>query len=75
LRDAFRALAAAARSRRHGSRLWLLALDAAGADVVKPAAEGLDPIEWARQAPGARLRGGCCGTDERYLEALRATTR
>jgi len=50
-------------------------LDAAGADVVKPAAEGLDPIEWARQAPGARLRGGCCGTDERYLEALRATAR
>jgi len=50
-------------------------LDAAGADVVKPAAEGLDPVEWARKAPRARLRGGCCGTDERYLEALRPTTR
>jgi len=50
-------------------------VDAKGADVVKPAADGLDPIAWARSVPRARLRGGCCGTDERYLEALRATTR
>ena len=50
-------------------------LDASGADVVKPAAEGLGPEEWARKTPRARLRGGCCGTDERYLAALRATAR
>jgi S-methylmethionine-dependent homocysteine/selenocysteine methylase len=49
--------------------------DAAGADVVKPAADGLDPEEWAKKVPQARLRGGCCGTDERYLAALRATAR
>ncbi|HYS10765.1 MAG TPA: homocysteine S-methyltransferase family protein [Myxococcales bacterium] len=50
-------------------------LDAGGADVVKPAADGLAPEEWARKVPAARLRGGCCGTDERYLAALRATAR
>jgi 5-methyltetrahydrofolate--homocysteine methyltransferase len=50
-------------------------LDATGADVLKPAAEGLAPEEWARKVPPARLRGGCCGTDERYLAALRATAR
>ncbi len=50
-------------------------LDARGADVVKLAAEGLEAQEWARRLPAARLRGGCCGTDERYLEALRATAR
>ena len=50
-------------------------LDARGADVVKLAAEGLDPAQWAGKVPAARLRGGCCGTDERYLAALRATAR
>ena len=50
-------------------------LDASGADVAKPAADGLGPEEWARRAPRARLMGGCCGTDERYLAALRATAR
>ena len=50
-------------------------LDASGADVAKPAADGLGPEEWARRAPRARLLGGCCGTDERYLAALRATAR
>jgi methionine synthase I (cobalamin-dependent) len=49
--------------------------DAAGADVIKLAADGLDAAEWARRLPPARLRGGCCGTDERYLAALRATAR
>ena len=48
--------------------------DPRGADVVKPAADGLDPQDWARKVPIARMRGGCCGTDERYLAALRATT-
>lgn len=48
---------------------------AGDADVVKLAADGLDPGEWARRLPAARLRGGCCGTDERYLAALRATSR
>jgi hypothetical protein len=50
-------------------------VDARDADVVKPAADGLEPEEWARKVPQARLRGGCCGTDERYLAALRATAR
>ena len=50
-------------------------LDATAADVVKLAAEGLGPEEWVRKVPSARLRGGCCGTDERYLAALRATAR
>jgi 5-methyltetrahydrofolate--homocysteine methyltransferase len=49
--------------------------DARGADVVKPAADGWEPEEWARRVPAARMRGGCCGTDERYLAALRATAR
>ncbi|HET9754116.1 MAG TPA: homocysteine S-methyltransferase family protein [Myxococcales bacterium] len=49
--------------------------DARGADVVKLAAEGLGPEEWARALPQARMRGGCCGTDARYLAALRATAR
>ena len=49
--------------------------DARGADVLKPAADGLGPEEWAQKVPPARLRGGCCGTDERYLAALRATPR
>lgn len=46
--------------------------DAAGADIVKPDAAGLDPETWAQRLPSARLRGGCCGTDARYLAALRA---
>ena len=50
-------------------------LDPSGADVAKPAADGLGPEEWARRAPRVRLLGGCCGTDERYLAALRATAR
>ena len=50
-------------------------VDARGADVVKLAAEGLAPEEWARRQPQARMRGGCCGTDERYLAALRDTPR
>ena len=49
--------------------------DPADADVIKLAADGLSPEEWARRLPPARLRGGCCGTDERYLAALRATAR
>jgi 5-methyltetrahydrofolate--homocysteine methyltransferase len=49
--------------------------NARGADVVKPAADGLGPAEWAARVPAARLRGGCCGTDESYLAALRATAR
>ncbi len=49
--------------------------DVTGADVVKPAADGLEPVEWAKKVPRARMRGGCCGTDERYLTALRATAR
>lgn len=49
--------------------------DPAGADILKPDAAGLDPREWARRIGPARLRGGCCGTDERYLAALRATSR
>ncbi|HTO97722.1 MAG TPA: homocysteine S-methyltransferase family protein [Myxococcales bacterium] len=49
--------------------------DARGADVIKLAAEGLSALDWARKLPPARLRGGCCGTDERYLIALRATAR
>lgn len=49
--------------------------DPRGADVVKLAAEGLGPEEWALELPQARMRGGCCGTDERYLLALRATPR
>jgi methionine synthase I (cobalamin-dependent) len=49
--------------------------DAGGADVIKLAAEGLAAAEWALKLPPARLRGGCCGTDERYLAALRATAR
>lgn len=50
-------------------------LDAGAADVVKLAADGLSPDDWARKLPPARMRGGCCGTDERYLAALRATPR
>jgi S-methylmethionine-dependent homocysteine/selenocysteine methylase len=49
--------------------------DATGADVIKPDAAGLDPIAWAARVPRAHLRGGCCGTDARYLAALRATER
>jgi 5-methyltetrahydrofolate--homocysteine methyltransferase len=49
--------------------------DGRGADVLKPAADGMEPEDWARKVPAARLRGGCCGTDERYLVALRATAR
>ncbi|MFN2548468.1 MAG: homocysteine S-methyltransferase family protein [Myxococcales bacterium] len=50
--------------------------DAAGADVVKPDSAGIvDPAVWAAKIPAARLRGGCCGTDARYLAALRATSR
>jgi len=50
--------------------------DPALADVLKPDSAGMqDPQAWARAVPWARLRGGCCGTDERYLAALRATAR
>jgi methionine synthase I (cobalamin-dependent) len=49
--------------------------DALGADVVKCDAAGLSPGEWARRAPKARLIGGCCGTDARYLAALREMPR
>lgn len=49
--------------------------DPSGADVLKPDAAGLDAPAWAAQVPPARLRGGCCGTDARYLAALRATAR
>lgn len=49
--------------------------DAAGADVLKPDSAGLDAAAWARSLPPARLRGGCCGTDARFLYALRATAR
>jgi S-methylmethionine-dependent homocysteine/selenocysteine methylase len=49
--------------------------DPAGADVLKPDAAGLAPQEWAARLRPARLRGGCCGTDARYIEALRATER
>ena len=46
--------------------------DASGADIVKPDAAGIeDPAAWAAKVPKARLQGGCCGTDERYLAALR----
>jgi methionine synthase I (cobalamin-dependent) len=65
--------AAGATAAGYGCSPW--PLDALGADVVKPAADDLDPIEWARRVPRVRLRGGCCGTDERYLGALRAMTR
>jgi methionine synthase I (cobalamin-dependent) len=50
-------------------------IDASGADVVKPDAAGLFAEEWARRVPKARLVGGCCGTDARYLAALRETPR
>jgi methionine synthase I (cobalamin-dependent) len=46
--------------------------DAAGADVVKPDAAGLDAATWARAVPRARLLGGCCGTTAEYLVALGA---
>ncbi len=49
--------------------------DPTGADVLKPDAAGLDAHTWAARVPRARLRGGCCGTDARYLAALRATSR
>src|ERR1041384_1343940 len=50
--------------------------DPAGADVLKPDAAGLEPQAWAAKIAGkARMVGGCCGTDARYLEALRATAR
>ena len=49
--------------------------DPAGADVLKPDAAGLDPAQWVSRLASARLRGGCCGTDARYVAALRATAR
>lgn len=49
--------------------------DPAGADILKPDAAGLAPVPWAAKVGSARLRGGCCGTDGRYLAALRATAR
>ena len=49
--------------------------DPSGADVLKPDAAGLDPQAWAAKIAGAPMRGGCCGTDARYLAALRATAR
>ena len=49
--------------------------DPAGADVLKPDAGGLAPLEWATLLHPARLRGGCCGTDARYIEALRVNAR
>ncbi|HUJ28669.1 MAG TPA: homocysteine S-methyltransferase family protein [Myxococcales bacterium] len=50
---------------------------AEAADVIKPDAAGLDPQAWAERvaAFSAPMRGGCCGTDARYLAALRATAR
>lgn len=50
-------------------------LDPGSADFLKPAAEGLSPEGWAQKVPRVRLAGGCCGTDARYLAALRATAR
>ena len=50
-------------------------IDAQKADVMKPDAAGLSPEEWAQRVPKARLMGGCCGTDARYLAALRETPR
>jgi hypothetical protein len=47
----------------------------ANADIYKPAADGLLPGDWARLCAGPRFVGGCCGTDARYLLALRATAR
>jgi len=49
--------------------------DLKGADIAKPDSAGLDPGDWAKRVGPARLRGGCCGTDGRYLAALRATAR
>ena len=50
--------------------------DASGADIVKPDSAGIaDAAAWAPRVPNARMRGGCCGTDARYLAALRATSR
>ena len=49
--------------------------DPAGADILKPDSAGLEPPAWAAVVGTARMRGGCCGTDERYLAALRATSR
>lgn len=49
--------------------------DPADADVLKPDSRGLDPGKWASLIGPARLRGGCCGTDARYLAALRASVR
>jgi 5-methyltetrahydrofolate--homocysteine methyltransferase len=49
---------------------------AEGADILKPDSAGIgDPAVWAAKVASARLRGGCCGTDARYLAALRATPR
>lgn len=50
---------------------------AEGADVIKPDAAALDAQAWADKvaAFAAPMRGGCCGTDARYLAALRATSR
>lgn len=51
-------------------------IDASGADILKPDSAGIaDPAAWAAKVGPARLRGGCCGTDARYLGALRATAR
>jgi 5-methyltetrahydrofolate--homocysteine methyltransferase len=47
----------------------------AGADILKPDSAGLSPIVWAQSIGRARLRGGCCGTDARYLTALREIDR
>jgi 5-methyltetrahydrofolate--homocysteine methyltransferase len=69
--DALRAAGAAAAG--YNCTPW--PLDAQDADVVKPDAGGLSPEEWARRVPRARLMGGCCGTDARYLAALRAMPR
>jgi methionine synthase I (cobalamin-dependent) len=51
-------------------------IDPSGADILKPDSAGIaDPDEWAAKVAPARMRGGCCGTDARYLGALRATSR
>lgn len=43
--------------------------------VAKPASCGLDPVSWSAMVhrcvdAGARLVGGCCGTDPRYIRML-----
>lgn len=44
--------------------------DAAGADVLKLDAAGLDAAAWAAAVARARLQGGCCGTTAAHLAVL-----